>query len=98
MYKLIAMYKTPADPEAFMDHYENVHLPIARRIPGLKEAVVNKVLGSPFGETDIFLIAELHFADKESFDLGMQSPENREAGKDLANFAKGLVTVLFTGP
>jgi uncharacterized protein (TIGR02118 family) len=40
------------------------------------------------------LIAELHFADEAAFDAAMASPENRAAGKDVMNFAKGLVTMV----
>ena len=46
------------------------------------------------GEPAYFLIAELHFPDRETFDAAMASPENAAAGKDLMSFAKGLVTLL----
>jgi uncharacterized protein (TIGR02118 family) len=73
----------------------NVHVSLARAVPGLEKLVVNRVTGSPMGETDLFLIAEMHFPDHATFDAAMRSEENRAAGKDLANFAKGLVTIVF---
>lgn len=95
MHKLIALYKKPDDVDAFMTHYENVHIPLVRKIPGLQKAVVNRITGAPVGgEPEFFLIAEMQFPDKSVFDAAMASPENRAAGKDLAGFAKGLVTVL----
>lgn len=93
--KLIALYKRPEDENAFLDHYENVHAPLARKVPGLEKLVVNRVTGSPMGEAEYFLIAELHFPDRATFDAAMASEENRAAGKDLMSFAKGLVTILF---
>jgi uncharacterized protein (TIGR02118 family) len=33
MYKLIALYTKPDDPEAFDEHYARVHLPLGRRFP-----------------------------------------------------------------
>lgn len=93
--KLLALYKKPGDEAAFLDHYENVHTPLARMVPGLEKLVVNRVTGSPMGEPELFLIAEMHFPDRAVFDAAMRSEENKAAGKDLMSFAKGLVTVLF---
>lgn len=92
--KLLALYRKPEDQAAFLDHYETVHAPLARAVPGLDKLVVNKVTGSPMGETDLFLIAEMHFPDQPTFDAAMASSENKAAGKDLMNFAKGLVTIV----
>lgn len=95
MIKLIALYKKPEDEAAFMKHYEDVHIPIVKTIPGLEKAVVNKIVASPMGgEPDYFMIAEMYFPDQATFDAAMASPENRAAGKDLMSFAKGLVTLL----
>jgi uncharacterized protein (TIGR02118 family) len=92
--KLIAIYRKPEDENAFWDHYKNIHTPLVEKVPGLTKVNVNRVFGSPMGETDIFMIAELHFADKAALDLGMRSEENRAAGKDLMGFARGLVTIV----
>ena len=95
MYKLIALYAQPDDVDAFQKHYTEVHTPLALAVPGLQELVVNKVVASPMGgEPQYFQIAEMRFADKAAFDKAMASAENRAAGKDLMNFAKGKVTLL----
>lgn len=97
MYKLIALYKKPEDEEAFMEHYEKVHTPIVKSVPGLKDLVVNRVTGTPLGgEPAYFMIAEMLFETKDDFKKGMSSAENMAAGKDLGNFAKGLVTLVTT--
>ena len=36
MYKVIGTWSWPDDLEAFEDHYWNVHMPIARAVPGLQ--------------------------------------------------------------
>lgn len=95
MTKLIALYKKPDDPDAFLKHYRDVHIPLVEKIPGLKNATVNYVKGAPMGgEPEYFLIAEMEYPDRETFDKAMASEENRAAGKDLMSFAKGLVTLL----
>jgi uncharacterized protein (TIGR02118 family) len=93
--KLFAMYERPDDIDAFLKHYHEIHLPLVMKVPGLLRAVVNRVEKNLIGgEPPYVLIAELHFADEAAFDAAMASPENRAAGKDVMNFAKGLVTMV----
>jgi uncharacterized protein (TIGR02118 family) len=96
MVKLIALFERPEDEAAFFEHYESVHAPLARQVPGLEKLVVNRVYADGFGrEPRHVLVAEMQFPDRETFDAAMKSPENRALGKDLMGFAKGIVTVLF---
>ncbi len=95
MHKLVALYKRPADPDAFDRAYFGTHIPLVSKIPGLVRCDVNRVTGAPRGEPDYYLISELVFPDKETLDRAMASPENAEAGKNLMGFARGLVTFMF---
>ena len=92
--KLIALYRKPDDVEAFLAHYNDVHMPLVRKTPNLERVELNRVTDSPMGEPAYFLIAEMVFPDRERFDAAMKSPENRAAGKDLMGFAADLVTLL----
>lgn len=97
MVKLIAIYDTPDDPEAFWDHYLNVHVPLTRTLPGLQAVHVNRVTADAFGgEPRHALVTEMVFPDRGAFDAALRSPENRALGKDLMSFARGKVTVLVT--
>ena len=95
MYKLIAIYKQPENMDSFESHYQEVHAPLAKKIPGLKEIRLNRMTGTPRGESDLHLIAELCFETKDDFKAAMKSEENMACGKDLMNFAKGIVSVYF---
>lgn len=92
--KLMALYAQPDDPAAFDAHYRDVHTPLVQKVPGLLELRINRVKRKLAGDADLYLIAELIFADQASFEAAMASPENAAAGADLANFAAGKVTVL----
>lgn len=97
MIKLIAIYDTPDDPDAFWEHYLGVHAPLTRTLPGLQAVNLNRVTADAFGgEPRHALIAEMVFPDRATFDAAMRSPENRALGKDLMGFARGKVTVLVT--
>lgn len=93
MKKMVVLYKTPRDAEAFMAYYNEKHLPLVAKIPGLVRSEVTRLDRTLMGE-GYFLMAEMFFADTQSFKAAMQSPENAATGADLANFAAGLVTVM----
>ena len=95
MHKLIALYKKPEDVEAFLKHYNEVHVPLVEKIPGLTSVTVNHCTGNPMGgEPKYFMIVEMAYPDAETFKTAMRSPENMATGKDVMTFAKGLVTLV----
>lgn len=95
MFKLIAIYKIPNEKDAFEKHYNEVHAPLAAKVPFLKELRMNKVFGTPRGASDIHLIAEMLFQNKEDFQKAMGSSENMACGKDVMSFAKDIVSIHF---
>ncbi len=95
MYKLVALYRKPQDPEAFDRAYFETHVPLVKKVPGLQRVEVSRITGNLLGDSDLYLIAELCFPDKETMNRGLASPENEAAGKNLMGFAKGLVTLVF---
>ena len=95
MIKLVALFKRPEDVEAFDRHYNDVHAPLMRAVPGLERMEVIRDLKAFRGEPEYYLIAEMYFRDKESFDAAMASDENRAAGKDLMSFAREVVTMVY---
>lgn len=95
MVKLVALYKKPANIAEFDDKYFNGHIPLANKIPGLKKCDVNKIVGTPGGESEYYLMAELFFDDMEALKAGMSSPEGKAAAKDVMSFAKDIVYMMF---
>jgi uncharacterized protein (TIGR02118 family) len=59
---MVVIYRTPKDPKAFENHYFNVRVPLAKRLPGLKKYETSKgpILGMA-GAVDPYFIATLHF-------------------------------------
>lgn len=97
MARLIAIYKTPKDAAAFDKHYFETHVPIAKKLPGLKKFEVNQgAVGSPAGNPGIHRIAILHFDDVAAIQAAFGSPEGQATVADLGNFASdpGAVQVL----
>ena len=88
MATLLVLYKTPKDPAAFDRHYSEVHIPLAKKMPGLRSYRVSKgVVGTPAGASGIHLVATLTFDSLAAIQAGLGSPEGAAAAGDLANFA-----------
>ena len=94
-YTVLAIYKKPEDAASFEKHYKEVHLPLAKKIPGLKQILCHWISGGARGKSDIHMVAELVFNNEEDFKRAMGSEENKACGKDLANFAGAGVEVVF---
>ena len=62
MAKIIAMYKTPADPAAFDRYYFGPHVKLAKAVPGLKGYEVTRgPVMTPAGPAPFYLVAILTF-------------------------------------
>jgi uncharacterized protein (TIGR02118 family) len=94
MYKLVAFFTKPENVEEFDRHYDEVHAPLMRKVPGLQKLVVSRNLRAFSGEAPYYLIAEMHFPDRETFKNAMSSEENKAAGKDVMGFAGKLVSMV----
>lgn len=95
MVKLVAIYKPPADKQVFDDHYNNVHAPLARKMPGLRKLEVSRFFGAPAGEPQYHLMAELYFDDKAAMFAALKSEEGSAAAKDVMSFAGDVVHMMF---
>lgn len=92
--KLIALYKQPADPEAFDKAYFDTHLPLIEKVPGLQKTYITRFTRSLAGP-GYYLMAEMEFADEAALKVGMKSPEMAAAGENLDSFSKGMYSLMF---
>lgn len=85
--KLTVIYDNPADPEAFEQHYGEVHVPLVPDVPDVQKVETAKVFpkedGSP---TPAYRTADLYFADYDTACAALAS----DAGQKLLVDAKEL--------
>jgi len=93
--KFIALYKKPADVEAFEKHYTEIHAPLAKKMPGLKRFELSRMTGAPGGEAKFYMMAELYFDDKDAMFASLGSDEGKAAAKDVMGFAGDIVQMMF---
>jgi uncharacterized protein (TIGR02118 family) len=97
MVRLLVLYGQPVDPAAFDKYYRETHIPLAKRMKGLKKWTVGKVTGSADGKpSPYYYIADLYLENRAAFDELLASPEGRAAVADVPNYATGGVTFLYT--
>ena len=90
MAQLVVMYKTPKDAAAFDKHYAEKHIPIAKKIPGLRKYEVSSGPGAtPAGPSAYHLVATLTFDNLAAIQSAFGSAEGQAAAADVGNFASG---------
>jgi uncharacterized protein (TIGR02118 family) len=90
MAHVVVMYKTPKDAAAFDKHYFEIHVPLAKKIPGLKKFEVSQgTVGTPAGPSGFHLVATLYFDNLAAIQAGFGSAEGKAAAADLPKFASG---------
>jgi uncharacterized protein (TIGR02118 family) len=92
--RLIVLYRQPEDAAAFDAHYRNVHTPIVRQYPGLRDLRVTRPDGVAGRPPDFYLVAEMAFDSRAELDAALASEPGRESGRDLRGFATAGATLL----
>jgi uncharacterized protein (TIGR02118 family) len=97
MPRLIVLYSTPEDPDAFDTHYRDVHTPIVARYPNLRDIRLSKPAGVAGRSAPFYLMAEMVFDSEADLDDAIASQAGAESARDLRNFAGAGVT-MFVAP
>jgi uncharacterized protein (TIGR02118 family) len=85
---MLVIYPRPQEVEAFDRHYFEVHVPLAKKIPGLRRYEVSEgVISTVAGGLQVHRIGTLHFDDLAAIGQAFASPEGRAAGADRRLYA-----------
>ncbi|MGD3110641.1 EthD family reductase [Streptomyces sp. YGL11-2] len=82
--RFIVLYETPADLAAFDRHYRDIHLPLARTLPGLRRYTLGRDAVAVRGGEPYYLVAEWEWDTMEELRAAFASPEGRAAAADAA--------------
>jgi uncharacterized protein (TIGR02118 family) len=81
--RFLALYETPADPDAFDRHYRQTHIPLIRALPGLRRYTIGRNVtvlhGSP-----CYLITELEWDTMDELQSAFASPQGYATADDAA--------------
>jgi uncharacterized protein (TIGR02118 family) len=100
MYKTISYWTAPQpqDLEAFEEYYQQVHGPMAARVPGVQKLELFRTNGTFAGEPSPFYrVAEMYFHDQEAMDVATKTPEWAELGENAGGIIERFQVSLKTG-
>jgi uncharacterized protein (TIGR02118 family) len=89
MHKLIALYRTPPDPEHFRNYYEHTHIPLVRKMPGVVRMNYSFDVQDLAGGSPFFCIFEAYFENAADMGASAASPEGQAVTADVANCRPG---------
>lgn len=79
--RLVVLYDTPSDIDAFERHYSEVHIPLARQYPGLRRFTRSHeptvVIGEP-----CYLVVMLDWDDMPALEAALGSEIGQRAAED----------------
>jgi uncharacterized protein (TIGR02118 family) len=85
--RFLAVYDSPADPEAFDRHYREVHIPLGLRLPGLRSYTVSRDIAALRG-APCYLVTELEWDTMDDLRAAFASPEGRATAADAAHLGE----------
>ena len=90
MAQMTVIYKTPKDIASFERHYFEVHVPLAKGLPGLKK--YERSMGpliSTTGHADTYMVANLYFDTMEDMKKAFASETGQKCAADRRILAPG---------
>jgi uncharacterized protein (TIGR02118 family) len=88
MVRFLVLYPTPTNVEAFEKHYFEVHVPLAKQLPGLRRYTVSRKASPLRGSDPYYLVAELDWDDMDSLRRDFGSPLGQETASDVDTLAE----------
>jgi uncharacterized protein (TIGR02118 family) len=87
--RFVVLWGTPEDQDRFDRHYRDVHIPLAKQLPGLRRYTVSRNATTMRGGAPYYVIAELDFDDMVALRNAFSSPQGQATAADVASLAEG---------
>ena len=95
MSKLVVLYKKPADPAHFEQHFRTVHAPLAATMPGLRSHSFGPTKGLDGSDAEYFWMFVGTFDSLEAIHAAFASSEGKATVADIPNYYSGAPTILY---
>lgn len=96
MIRHLVLYPRPRDLDAFLRYYEEIHVPLTLRLPGIKSFEVDVVRQIGDKEPPYWVIANATWESWDSYLEMLKSREFEEARADIPNYAPDGCTTIAT--
>ena len=96
MVRFLVLYDTPEDPAAFDKHYNEIHIPLAKQLPGLLSYTVSRNIAPVRGGKQYYMIAELDWESMADMQAAFGSAIGQQTAADVPTFAPtGVASVVY---
>jgi len=96
MVRFLVLYDVPEDQEAFDRHYRDVHIPLTKKLPGLRRYTISWNTASIRGGEPYYLVAELDWDDMTALRQAFRSPQGHATAEDVPKFAgRGVRSMIY---
>ena len=94
VHRLLVLYPPPSDPDHFRSYYQDTHLPLVAKFPGLRGYRYSFDIVAGAGQSPYYCVFEADFDDAAALSAARESPEGQAVLADVPNYATGGVVVL----
>ena len=96
MIRLTVLYGHPDDPAAFDRYYHETHIPLAKKMQGIKGWTIGKCQSAdPDAQPPYYVIVGLYADSREQMEAILATPAGQATVADVGNFATGGVTFVY---
>jgi uncharacterized protein (TIGR02118 family) len=88
MVRFLVLYNKTSDIEGFERHYREVHIPLTKKLPGLRRYTLSRQMTPIRGGQPFYLVAELDWDDMDLLKQAFASPQGKATASDVANLAQ----------
>jgi uncharacterized protein (TIGR02118 family) len=88
MVRLLVLYNKPSDIEKFEQHYREVHIPLVKKLPGLRRYTLSRHMTPVRGAEPFYLVAEMDWDEMDLLQQAFASPQGKATARDVANLAQ----------
>ena len=95
MAKLIVLYTEPADPVHFDTHFRTVHIPLVRKLPGLRHFSFGPTSALDGDRGAFFWSFVGTFDSREAIVEAFGTPEGQDVVGDIPNYSQAAPVILY---
>ena len=96
MVNTLVLCGRPLDKQSFDEHFTEHFRPMLREVPNVDQIVLNRLSGAAKGESPFYVVVDIQFSSEVAMQEGLNSEAGKSMAEDLAAFASGGATVLFS--
>lgn len=95
MERMLVLFHKPEDASEFDRHYREIHVPLARKLPGLQRYTAGRAPHGLGADSPYHLVVELDFADRDALRAAFRSEQGKAVSADTAAIGVSATVVTY---